>query len=316
MSERTGLGVVEIALLEAVETSRFLRCDKALAGVEERIGLAPGYAYEVLVDLARPWTMPVSLVRGQGNFGSRGDDPPANSRYTEARISPAGRVALAAEHSHIAPVPIGLINGNTYRDGLRPPFRPDAIIEAVREVIRRPDVTSRELAGIVGQPHFLTGCTVSGDLTALVAGRPAGLRLQAHVSISDDGRQVVIENIPPNISTDKTARVIASRASDRPWAHDHPGLHHITSLPLADLRDETSDRTSPFGRLICIPRPGTSPEQLRDMLLETPGVYTTMPVKLPRPLPLLIRQWVQANAHEDLLASLAALEQAISGQRR
>jgi hypothetical protein len=41
-----------------------------------------------------------------------------------------------------------------------------------------------------------------------------------------------------------------------------------------------------------------------------------MPVKLPRPLPLLIRQWVQANAHEDLLASLAALEQAISGQRR
>lgn len=54
MSERTGLGVVEIALLEALETSWFLRCDDALARVEERIGLAPGYAYEVLVDLARP----------------------------------------------------------------------------------------------------------------------------------------------------------------------------------------------------------------------------------------------------------------------
>jgi hypothetical protein len=315
MSERTGLGVVEIALLEAVETSRFLRCSKALAAVEERIGLAPGYGYEVLVDLARPWTMPVSMVHGQGNFGSRGDDPPAGFGYTEARISPAGRVALAAERGQIAPVPIGLINGNTYRDGLRPPFRPDAIIEAVREVIRRPDVTGKELAGIAGQPHFLTGCAVSGDLTALAAGRPAELRLQAHVSISDDRTEVVIENIPPNISTDKTARVIASRASARQWAHDHPGLHHITFLPLADFRDETSDRASPFGRLICIPQPGTSPEQLRDMLLEIRGVYTAMPVKLPRPLPLLIRQWVKANAHEDLLASLAALEQAISGQR-
>jgi DNA gyrase/topoisomerase IV, subunit A len=105
MSERTGLGTVEIAILEALETSRYLSCSKALARVEERIGLAPGYAYEVLVDLARPWTMPVNLVHGQGNFGSRGNDPPANFRYTEARITRAGRVALAAERGEMAPVP-------------------------------------------------------------------------------------------------------------------------------------------------------------------------------------------------------------------
>jgi hypothetical protein len=36
-----------------------------------------------------------------------------------------------------------------------------------------------------------------------------------------------------------------------------------------------------------------------------------MTVALPRPLPILIRHWVQASAHEDLPASLAALEQAI-----
>ncbi len=281
MSERTGLGVVEIAILEAVETTRFLRCSKALASVEERIGLAPGYGYEVLVDLARSWTMPVSLVHGQGNFGSRGDDPPANFRYTEARITRAGRVVLAAERGEMAPVPIALINGNTYREGLRPPF---------------------------------TGCAVIGSLAVLAAGRRTKLRLQAQVSISDDRTQVVIENIPPNISTDKTARVIASRANAPRWTPDYPGLHHITHLPLANFRDETSER-SPFGRLICTPKPGTSPEQLRDMLLEIPGVCTTMPVQLPQPLPLLIRRWVQANAHEDLLTSLAALEQAIRGQR-
>jgi hypothetical protein len=50
MSERTGLGIVEIAILEALETSQYLKCSKALARVEERLGLAPGYAYEVLVD--------------------------------------------------------------------------------------------------------------------------------------------------------------------------------------------------------------------------------------------------------------------------
>ena len=314
MTERTGLGLVEIALLEALETPRFLRSATALARVEERIGLAPGYAYEVLVDLARKWAMPVSLVEGQGNFGSRGNDPPANFRYTEARVTRAGRAALAAEGGKMAPLPIAIINGNTYREGLRPPFRPHAVIGAVREVIKRPGVTDAELTGMVGLPYFVTGCTVAGDLTALATGRRAILRLQARVSISDDRRTVIIENIPPNTSTDDAASIIASRASAPRWASDHPGLHRVTRLPLADLRDETSDRASPFGRIVCTPTPGTSPEQLRDMLLDVTGVCTTMPVALPRPLPALIRHWVQTNASEDLLASLAALEHALPSQ--
>jgi hypothetical protein len=311
VSERTGLGMVQITLLEALETTEFLRCDEALASVEERIGLAPGYAYEVLVDLARPWTMPVNLVEGQGNFGSRGNDPPANFRYTEARITRAGRAALAAERGEMAPLPIALINGNTYREGLRPPFRPHAISNAIRAVINRPEVTDAELTSLVGPPYFLTGCTVTGDLAALAAGRRTELRLQAQVSVSDDRKNVVIENIPPNISVDDTVSILTSQATLRRWADDHPGLHHLTHLPLADLRDKTSERSSPFGRIICVPTPGTPPEQLRDRLLDVDGVSTTMRVALPRPLPDLIRHWAQANADADLLASLAALERAI-----
>ena len=45
MSERTSLGIVEMAILEALQTNRHLKCSKALARVEERIGLAPGYAW-------------------------------------------------------------------------------------------------------------------------------------------------------------------------------------------------------------------------------------------------------------------------------
>ena len=114
--------------------------------------------------------------------------------------------------------------------------------------------------------------------------------------------------------SDDTASMIASRATARRWAGDHPGLHRITHLPLADLLDETSDRSSPFGRIVCTPTPGTPPEQLRDMLLDVTGVRTTMPVALPLPLPALIRHWVQANASQDLPASLAALEHAIPSQ--
>lgn len=161
MGERSGVGLVECGILEALDSlgarpdRPHRRNARVLAAVEDRIGLAPGYAYKVLIDLARPWTMPVSLVSGQGNFGSRGNDRPANHRYTESRLSPAGQVALAAERRELAPVPIGLINGNIYREGTRPPFRPQAIIEAWRQAIQRPRVTSDDLIGIIGPPDRL-----------------------------------------------------------------------------------------------------------------------------------------------------------------
>lgn len=171
VGERSGIGLVECAILEALgslgaepgwgrnsvgpkhlTTPGYRRNVRVLAAVEDRIGLAPGYAYEVLLDLARPWTMPLSLVDGCGNLGSRGNDPAANYRYTESRLSPAGQVALAAERGDLAPVPAGLINGNVYREGTRPPFRPQAIIEALRQVIQRPRITSDDLIGIMGRP--------------------------------------------------------------------------------------------------------------------------------------------------------------------
>lgn len=169
--------------------------------------------------------MPLNLIDGQGNFGSRGSDPPANPPYTESRLSPAGQAALAAERGDLAPVPIGLINGNVYAKGTRPPFRPQAVIDALRQVIQQPKVTSKYLIDIIGPPAFLNGCTVTGDFAALAAGRPTVLRLEARVTVSDDNSNVRIENLPPNANPDETARCIANRAAARDWAHRHPGLH-------------------------------------------------------------------------------------------
>jgi DNA gyrase/topoisomerase IV subunit A len=309
MSDRTGLGLVELALLDALDPERYLKCARVLDIVEERIGLALDYGYTVLVGMARPWNMPITLISGRGNFGSPGDDLPAGSRYTEARISAAGLIVLAAERGELAPVPAGLINGNTYGHGTRPPFGPHGIIAAIRAVIERPGIPGQALTELVGPPVFASGCAVGGDLPALYAGRKAELRLSAQVTVSADGTSVVITNIPPNISTDEVPRIIAVRVRSQNLAARHPQLRQQVYLPVADVRDE--GRVGEFGRTVCVPNQDTPPEQLRELLVQIEGVYTTMTVKLPRPLPTLIRDWVKTHGHEDILASLDALARAI-----
>jgi hypothetical protein len=191
VGDRSGLGLIDVAVLEALSGRgarrgrAFRRSSTVLTALAESTGLAQGYGYEFLVDLAQPWKTPVPLVDGRGNFGSQGDDPPASPRYTEARLSAAGQVVLAAERGEIAPVPIGLINGNTYRQGTRPPYRPQGIIDAIRRVLHKPRTASQDIVDIVGPPDFITGCAVSGDVAGLAAGRRTEIRLEARVRISD-----------------------------------------------------------------------------------------------------------------------------------
>jgi DNA gyrase/topoisomerase IV subunit A len=316
VGERSGLGEVEIAVLSALDSlgarpgRGYVRSARVLAVIEDLIGLAPGYAYQVLIDLAQPWTVPVTLVSGQGNFGSRGNDPPASFRYTDARLSEAGAVALAAERGELAPVPIGLINGNTYREGTRPPFRAAGVIAAIREVVSSPDAAAAELVSIVGPPVFPTGHAGRGDLEGLAAGQATELRLEADVTISPDGHQVIVENIPFGSTTDDAAIGIANRAEVSRRAERHPDLAQATRLPLSDIRDVT-DRDHPNGRFVCTPARGTSPEELRARLLDIYGVHTTVRAKLPCPLPAMIRTWAATYAAEDLAASLIALEMAL-----
>jgi hypothetical protein len=117
VGQRSGVGVVELAILEVLDARRAgpgrraVQCEKVLAALGDEMGLDRKYAWQALIDVTQPWKLPVPLVDGIGNFGSRGSDPPAGPRYSEARLSPAGQLALAAERGQIAPVPIGMING-------------------------------------------------------------------------------------------------------------------------------------------------------------------------------------------------------------
>jgi DNA gyrase subunit A len=46
--------------------------------------------YDALVRMAQDFSLRCPLVKGQGNFGSIDNDPPAAMRYTEAKISRIG----------------------------------------------------------------------------------------------------------------------------------------------------------------------------------------------------------------------------------
>src|SRR5258708_7476105 len=338
VSGRSGLGLVEVTVLEALDAAgatpdhRHRRSARVLAVVEERIGLAPGYAYQVLTDLALPWKVPVPLVDGHGNFGSPDGDPLSGWRYTDVRLSPAGQVALAAERGELAPVPAGLINGTTYQWGTRPPFRPAAVPEAIRHGLARPKTTSEQITAIVGPPDFMTGCAVTRDLAGLADGLPVDLHLHARVTITDAahlssqlGRNVpdswftpgqlnptvlVIDDFPPSTGPSEVARAIASRARQPRWAADYPDLHARTGLPVKDVAHLSSHPGGSF--LVCLPQPDADRDELRRQLTEIDGVTVRIPAALPRPLAKMIRGWTRAWPGEDLPAGLIALEDAIA----
>jgi hypothetical protein len=339
MGQRSGVGLVELAILEALDArrarpgGRAVSCEKVLAALEDEIGLARGYAYQVLIDLIQPWKLPVPLIEGMGNFGARGNDPPASPRYTEARVSPAGQVALAAERGQIAPVPIGMINGNTHREGIRPPLRPAAVIDAIRQVLLQPRLPGPVITGIVGPPDFITGCTVTGDLAALAAGQYAELGLHARVTVTDaahvrdrvakaavPGRRVptftgdpgrpviVIDRFPPYANTDDVGVSIAKRLEEYSWHARHPELGALTGLPVTDVHDLSARGDYWYA---CLPADGTPPQVLREELLKVHGVSIYITTRLPRPLPAMIRTWIRAHRDEDLPGSLTKLERAL-----
>jgi hypothetical protein len=189
MSDRTGVGPIELSLLAAVAAVTpargYSRSPKALASIEERAGLGPRYSYEMLLDLARPWVIPVPLVAIGGNAGSPGGDPASAPVYTDCRVSHAGRLVLDAEAGDRPPVPAGLINGTSYRGGTQPPLEPRRVLATLRRLLDEPGLSDREILSALGPPEFVTGCTVTGDLAGLARGKTASLQLTSRITRTD-----------------------------------------------------------------------------------------------------------------------------------
>ena len=140
--------------------------------------------YDALVRMAQPFSLRYPLVQGQGNFGSIDGDPPAASRYTEAKLSKIGEEMLAdldketvdfvpnydesLKEPSVLPsaIPNLLINGSSgIAVGMAtnmPPHNLREIALAIEAFIDDPDITIDVLMKNIKGPDFPTGGIIYG----------------------------------------------------------------------------------------------------------------------------------------------------------
>ncbi len=212
--------------------------------------------YDTLVRLAQPFTLRYPLVTGQGNFGSIDGDPPAQMRYTEARLAPIATEMLADldrntvdfqpnfDDSVNEPVvlpsrlPNLLLNGSTgIAVGMAtsvPPHNLNEICDALILLIDEPGATVEDLMRHVRGPDFPTRGRIFGQEAireAYATGRgKITMRGVMHHEETASGRlQIIIDELPYQVNKS----TLIQRIADLVRARRIEGI--------SDLRDE-SDR--------------------------------------------------------------------------
>jgi DNA gyrase subunit A len=310
ISPYTGLGPIETTVLATIAEAGALpdrphhKCSNIIAATTDT-GFSPRYVYEVITELGSDWKVPLTLVDGHGNFGSPDPhDRPANPRYTEARLTFVGALAVEAEHNVAPPVPIDLVNGDVYRGGRRPPFRAAAISAALRAAANGADDT--EIAALVGAPMFPTRCDVDTDLDALLAGQEVTLTCRATVNMREDGA-IELRNFPPGSSAETAGQAIFERVNNESRVAEYPELREKTSLFLRDVRNESAGSQL----LVCVPRRDADTRVVRDRLLGIWGVHKNMQASLGAPVGDLLRHWVDRHGAEATVAGTQRLDDAM-----
>ncbi len=217
--------------------------------------------YDALVRLAQPWSMRYPLIQGQGNFGSRGNDPAAAMRYTECRLSPLAMAMLQdideetvdyldnydgkTQEPVVLPsrVPNLLINGSSgIAVGMAtniPPHNLREVGAGVAWCLENPDATDDELLEALMErikgPDFPThGLIVGRDgiESAYRTGR-GSVRMRAVVEVEEDAKgrtTLVVTELPYMVNPDNLIESIAGMVRDGKIAG------------ISEIVDESSDR--------------------------------------------------------------------------
>ncbi len=218
--------------------------------------------YDALVRLAQPWAMRMPLVDGQGNFGSRGDDPAAAYRYTECRLAPLAMEMLRdidketvdtrpnydgrSSEPIVLPsrFPNLLVNGS---EGIAvgmatriPPHNLREVAAGAQWYLQNFEATDEELLAAlierVKGPDFPTRGLIVGRRGIEEAYRTGrgSIIMRAVVDIEEDSRGrtcLVVTELPYQVNPDSLAKKIGELTRDGRVGG------------IADVRDETSDRT-------------------------------------------------------------------------
>src|SRR5689334_23265514 len=179
---------------------------------------SPEAIYDTLVRMAQPFSLRYPLVDGQGNFGSVDDDPPAAMRYTEARLERLAEEMLRELESNTvdfgpnydeskreplvlpARFPNLLVNGSAgIAVGMAtnmPPHHLGETIDAVVQLIDKPNANVENLRRHIKGPDFPTGAMIvgrSGIRDAYRTGRGrVVMRARAHIEELRGGKSAII----------------------------------------------------------------------------------------------------------------------------
>jgi DNA gyrase subunit A len=212
--------------------------------------------YDALVRMAQPFSMGLTLIDGQGNFGSIDNDPPAAMRYTESRMTKAAMALVAniredavdfidnydgkEKEPSVLPAqfPNLLVNGaGGIAVGMAtnvPPHNLGEIIDATVAMIDNPAIDDLALLDIVPGPDFPTGGLIigrAGSRNGLMTGRGSVI-MRARTSIENvkGGREaIIVHDVPYQVNKAGMVEKIAELVRDK----------KIEGI--GDLRDE-SDR--------------------------------------------------------------------------
>ncbi|WP_051088974.1 DNA gyrase subunit A [Woodsholea maritima] len=213
--------------------------------------------YDALARMAQPFSMGLTLLDGQGNFGSVDGDPPAAMRYTEIRMDHSAEALLANidketvdfqdnyDGSKKEPIvlpatfPNLLVNGGGgIAVGMAtniPPHNLNEIVDATILLLDNPHVSDGEILELVPGPDFPTGGEIlgrSGARKGLETGR-GSVVTRAKTSIEEvrSGRNaIIVHEIPYQVNKASMIEKIADLVREK----------RIEGI--ADLRDE-SDRS-------------------------------------------------------------------------
>ena len=273
--------------------------------------------YDSLVRMAQPWSMRYTLVDGQGNFGSAGDDPPAAMRYTECRMMPLAMEMVRdidkdtvdfvpnydgrTQEPTVLPArfPNLLCNGSSgIAVGMAtniPPHNMRELAEGVHWTLDHPEASREELLnaliGIIKGPDFPTGATILGHKGIEQAYRTGRglITMRAVVNTEEiKGRMcLVVTELPYQVNPDRLAASIRE------------GVRDGKIQGIADMRDETSGRTGQ--RLVLVLKRDAVPKVVLNNLYKHSQLQQTFGANMlalvdgvPRTLSLdaFIRHWV------------------------
>lgn len=301
MGERTGLGPLELAVLRAVEAAGrsadgFRRTPRVLQHLDEAEAIGPDYALPVLRDLGAPWRVHLRLLDLRGNWGSVLGGPMADPAYTEVRLSPLGRLALASEDGQVGPVPIALVEGSAYRGGGVPPFAPDAVVAALRALLEADDpaaVHGSVLTRLVGAPVLPTGGEVRLRLASLHAGRRVRgqmtCRIERTLSPAGKAVELAVTGTPLGADVDEIAYNLLDRSRGL------PGQRLAPPGPVLDVTDET-DRSGV--RVAVTAGADVDAGALEEWMRSVWPVTLEVDWRLPESTPARVRRWAAAITRE------------------